>query len=79
MMLQYSSHVGGGTLVINKSMVSREENCMVIEMPLQDFVKSLTDWKGGMPIQNAFPDLNGESREFIKTGITPKEWKKIFG
>jgi len=30
-------------------------------------------------IQNVFPNLSREEREFIKTGITPEEWQEIFG
>jgi hypothetical protein len=30
-------------------------------------------------LQNIFPDLPKEEREFIKTGITPQEWEEIFG
>lgn len=30
-------------------------------------------------IQDIFPDLPREQREFIKTGITPEEWKEEFG
>ena len=30
-------------------------------------------------IQNVFPNLLPEEREFIKTGITPQEWNEMFG
>lgn len=30
-------------------------------------------------LQNVFPDLPKEQREFIKTGITPEEWSLYFG
>ena len=30
-------------------------------------------------LQNVFPDLPREEREFIKSGITPQEWKETFG
>lgn len=29
-------------------------------------------------IQNVFPNLSAEHREFIKTGITPEEWDTTF-
>lgn len=29
---------------------------------------------GGRTVQEIFPDLTPEQREFIKTGITPEEW-----
>ena len=30
-------------------------------------------------IQDIFPDLTADEREFIKTGATPDEWAYIFG
>lgn len=30
----------------------------------------------GALIQNAYPQLNAEQREFLLTGITPKEWEE---
>jgi hypothetical protein len=35
-------------------------------------------WKHGELIQNAFPLLNVDEREFIKTGITPNEWELMY-
>lgn len=31
--------------------------------------------KGGILLQEAFPNLDADDREFIKTGITPEEWE----
>jgi hypothetical protein len=33
----------------------------------------------GELIQDAFPGLNSDQREFIQTGITIEEWDEIFG
>jgi hypothetical protein len=33
---------------------------------------------GGVLIQDAFPQLAKEQREFIKTGITAEEWDEMF-
>ena len=41
--------------------------------------EQLQDWREGTPIQDAMPDLTPDEREFIKTGITPKEWDEMFG
>lgn len=30
-------------------------------------------------IQNIFPDLSADDREFIMTGITPADWDSTFG
>lgn len=40
----------------------------------------LNDWqKSGVYIQNYFPDLSADDREFILTGITPEEWDLYMG
>ena len=39
----------------------------------------LWHWDHGVPIQDAMPNLTPDEREFIKTGITPKEWDEMFG
>jgi len=41
--------------------------------------EQLQDWRDGTPIQDAMPNLTPDEREFIKTGITPKEWDEMFG
>jgi hypothetical protein len=33
----------------------------------------------GALLQNAFPNLSPEEREFIKSGVTASEWDDIFG
>jgi hypothetical protein len=33
---------------------------------------------GGVLLQDAFPQLAKEQREFIKTGITAEEWDEMF-
>lgn len=40
--------------------------------------EQLENWKRGMLIQNAMPNIPAEEREFIMTGITPKEWDDLF-
>jgi hypothetical protein len=30
-------------------------------------------------VQDIFPDLNGEQREFLMTGYTPADWTAMFG
>lgn len=39
----------------------------------------LTQWENGELIQNVFPHLSADEREFIMTGITPQEWEDTFG
>ena len=35
-------------------------------------------WKGGLLIQQAFPFLTADEREFLMTGTPPHVWKEIF-
>lgn len=35
-------------------------------------------WCSGMYIQDAFPDLNEDQREVLKTGICASCWDKMF-
>lgn len=42
--------------------------------------KELDAWKAsGVHIQNYFPQLTADDREFILTGVTPEEWEDAFG
>ena len=35
-------------------------------------------WQHGKLVQEAFPQLNADQREFIMTGISAEEWDEIF-
>lgn len=66
-------------IYINKSMISGKSGSMEFNMTEQEFEESYSKWKDGMLIQQAFPTLSREEREFIKTGILPEEWTAVFG
>ena len=34
-------------------------------------------WESGELVQDVFPDLTADQREFILSGITPAEWAKM--
>ncbi len=45
-----------------------------------EFESRILAWQAGKClIQDAFPELSDDAREFIKTGITPDEWEKYMG
>ena len=45
-----------------------------------DFENRYLAWREGkVLIQDAFPDISPDAREFIMTGITPAEWESTFG
>lgn len=41
--------------------------------------EQLAAWESGVLIQNALPNVDAPLREFIKSGITPDEWRETFG
>ena len=48
-----------------------------IELPLT--MKDYLTWRDSdVMIQNAFPHLTDDQREFIMTGIMPDSWEEIF-
>ena len=47
---------------------------IVMEIDWEDYAA----WENGMLIQNAFPYLTPDEREFLMTGITAEEWEKAF-
>jgi hypothetical protein len=54
-------------------------NAMELPMTQREYFHGVTAWLKGALIQVAFPTLNAEQREFIKTGITPEMLAKMFG
>ena len=62
--------------VTRKSQMSGEVNTLDLDVT-QDQLDLYAE--GNTLIQEVFLDLRIPEREFIKTGITPKEWKEMFG
>ncbi len=58
---------------------SGKTQTMDIPLTEEEFKWCATMWRRGTLIQDAFPMLDADTREFIKTGITPEEWKATFG
>ena len=44
----------------------------------RQYVDGMRAYREGQLIQNAFPFLNADEREFLMTGITPEEWDAMF-
>tara|TARA_R100000353_G_scaffold168834_1_gene131573 strand:+ start:789 stop:992 length:204 start_codon:yes stop_codon:yes gene_type:complete len=63
------------TTITRKSMISGEINSMELDVTQAQ----LDRWQDGELIQDVFPHLSADEREFIKTGITSQEWDSIFG
>ena len=57
------------------SPLTGEENTM--DLPVSQ--EQLTQWQRGVPIQTAMPHLSPDEREFIISGMTSDDWKRMFG
>ena len=69
-------HVSDGFTMVHKvSMLTGKESSMVL--PLRQ--GQIEHWlESCMLVQDAFPQLSGDAREFLISGITPEEWKAAF-
>ena len=63
-------------IITNKSKVSGKIRSM--DLPITNEQMSRYN-SGRFTIQDCFPNLTPDEREFIKTGITPEEWEEVFG
>jgi hypothetical protein len=62
-----------GTIITNGA------NSITVDMPIAHVSQAWYNWQHkGVLLQNAFPQLDANQREFILTGITAEEWDKIF-
>jgi hypothetical protein len=53
-------------------------NLNTLELPVSQ--ERIVVWlQGGTLIQDAFPELNAQQREFMLTGTTQDEWDDVFG
>lgn len=67
----------GKVRVTRTSPLSKQLNSMDLSVERE----KLTNFFAGLVlglIQNIFPELNADEREFIKTGYTPEDWDKMF-
>jgi len=63
--------------VTKKSIISGKTNTM--SLPITQEHLDIYETVGDILIQDAFPTLDKYQREFIISGITPKEWNDTFG
>lgn len=61
-------------IVSQTNMITGKKNQMDLPVTTQQIER----WIAGELIQNVMPELSIEAREFLKTGILPEEWNKMF-
>lgn len=62
-------------LVQKKSTFSGQINEMELPITEADLIR----WQNGELIQDVFPHLTPDEREFLMNGVTPEEWNVVFG
>ena len=50
---------------------------MTLNLSSEQYLKGMKDYQTGMFVQQAFPTLNADEREFLVTGMTPEQWDTI--
>ncbi len=53
-------------------------NTMQLNISDEEFEECSKKHRNGIAVQDAFPMLNADEREFILTGLTPEEWDNLF-
>lgn len=81
MMLQIVTLSGLGEKMVKvskKSMISGNVHEMDIPLTEEQLNEGYDKMDNGVLIQDAFPMLDDDAREFLLTGITSQEWDKTF-
>lgn len=59
-----------------RSPLTKEYNRMELPITVEEYEIGISS---GEHIQNAFPQLSPDQREFILTGYTSEDWDNLFG
>lgn len=65
--------------VTNISQLTGKEHTMELDITEEQMERFYNRRENGEYVQTIFPNLSAPEREFILTGITPTEWKEMFG
>jgi hypothetical protein len=65
-------------LITRTSQISMTESTLDLDITQDQLNRISLRYNTGELIQNIVPNLSKEEREFLMTGITPKEWNELF-
>ena len=65
-------------LITRTSQISKTESTLDLDITQDQLNRIGLRYNTGELIQNIVPNLSKEEREFLITGITPKEWNELF-
>lgn len=66
------------TVVTKQCPFTGVNNTLEIPLAPEVYLNCFMQWQSGSLIQEAFPMLSPDYREFIMTGITPEMWDAMF-
>ncbi|MFW6173084.1 MAG: hypothetical protein ACOC5T_05010 [Elusimicrobiota bacterium] len=75
----YYSNDDGKTTTVEVRNMFRVVQKETFNVPLEKFTEGIKNYNNGQKIQEAFPFLSDEEREFMMSGLTFEEQKSIFG
>jgi len=61
-------------IVRNRSLLTGKVN----EMEINATPEQIAEWQNGGLVQDVMPHLSPDEREFLISGVTKKEWDKMF-
>lgn len=76
--LEVGALTTGGVWVRRAGIDGQKRGLKIENISIADFEAARQKWQGGALIQDAFPMLDADQREFLLTGITPDEWDAMF-
>jgi len=65
-------------LITRTSQISKTNSTMELDITYEQLDRINNRYETKELIQNIVPNLSKEEREFLITGITPKEWNELF-
>jgi hypothetical protein len=67
----------GHVVITSPSTMTGTEHSVELPMTVTEYRRAMEHYNKGALIQDAFPRLTAEQREFLLTGITPEEWETL--
>jgi len=72
--VRVSSSPSGKAIVSRRSALSGVEHHLKLPISIKQLARGVQAYNQGRPLQEAFPDLSNDQRNFLMSGITSEEW-----
>lgn len=66
-------------LITKTSEITGVEHSLELPTVTEERLAKCWRYGGTEHIQDVFPELSSDEREFLMTGVTAEEWEEIFG